>query len=105
MTIVNLLSPQTAAGDSNEFTCDGYSTLTVGMYTSSGSLNERVGASVMIKNPTTNFDNLRDRGSRRNRVVTLTQEKPEYPIKQLGTFRISKPATTQAVGFWCDTGA
>lgn len=105
MAIVNLLSPQTAAGNSAEFTCDGITTLTVGMYVSSGSLNERVGANVMIENAATNFDNLRDRGSRRSRVVTLTQEKPEYPIKQTGNFRISKPATTQAVGFWYDDGA
>lgn len=97
MAIVDVLPATTAADTSVEFTCDGITEITAGLY---GTINERVGVSIMIESPS-GFVPLRDE---EGRVVVLTQAKPQYPIAQAGDYQAIKSASAGSVGVFVDDG-
>lgn len=100
MAVVDLFAAAQAGGDSTVFACNGVTRKLVGLYGDGGvTLSERVGAKVQVNTPDGYVDYV-DEG----KMVTLTQAKPVYNIKEAGSYRVSKPVTVQLVGVFTDDG-
>jgi len=99
MTAVTILSSTTSDDISSDIEVTGSQTITVGLF-ANGSITERVGAIIYIVTPSDSVPLLDDRG----RMVTLTNIRPTYKLNSSGTYYVSKPITTQAVGVFYDDG-
>lgn len=102
MATTVLLAPQTAAGDTAEFTIKAPAS--VYLVTSTGVVNERAKSQVLKKVGTGVYEPLKAQsGKNRKRVaIFLSQQEPTYLLADLGTYIIRKSATTQQVGMSLD---
>lgn len=99
MATVTILSSTTGDDASSDIEVTGSQTITVGLF-ADGHITERVGAIINIGTPGGFVPLLDDRG----RMVTLTNIRPMYKLNSSGTYYVSKPITTQAVGVFYDDG-
>lgn len=99
MAAVTIISSTTEDDASSDIDVTGSQTITVGLL-ADGHITERVGAIIYIRTPSYSVPLLDDRG----RMVTLTNIRPMYKLNSSGTYYVSKPITTQAVGVFYDNG-
>ena len=100
MAAVTILSPTTEDDASSDINVTGSQTITGGLFADEH-ITERVGAIIIyIDTPGKFVPLLDDRG----RMVTLTNIRPTYKLNSSGTYYVSKPITTQAVGVFYDNG-
>ena len=109
MAQTTILAAATAAGNSSDVIV-GTTPVTIAMFMTGGNVQqaklangsyERVLCVVQEKDPNGVYVNLYDNGL----LVTVSRKNPQRLIEYPGTYRVVKPATTNAIGLYSEDGA
>lgn len=92
MTISTLIASGTTEATSADILVQSGQTVTVGLFTTSGSLNERSFAQIFIKTPSLN-----------TQIGTLNFTTPVLQVQGPGLIVVRRLATSNAIGVFLDT--